>query len=249
MKIILKQPMQSVCTILVSSIYFSIVLSTHAHAHIHLAHSIDFSKNGMEYSSKKIEDNHAIFLDEFRSNKNINFSPSEFAPICAYNDLPQFDSTYRVYPAPSKAEEVLSWMTDQIGISNNFRLLAGKFSEKVGGFAVIRGNHRYIVYDMDENFLPPDRNLTWNTVALFAHELGHHVAGHTSTHNQSNHATELEADYFAGFIMNKLGASLSVAISSASKLYPHDTESHPAASKRAVAYKKGWEHAQKIKRG
>lgn len=171
-----------------------------------------------------------------------------FQPICALNAYPDFKYAITVKPPKREAWLLLQWMTDMVGISPNFQLVAGKFSHKVIAFAVIKDDQRYIVYDEDENFLAPDGTVYWDSVGTLAHELGHHLAGHTYVHNQSSHERELEADKFSGFVMGKLGATLIQAISTTDRLNEHDTESHPGRAKRVVAVREGWLQAQALKK-
>jgi hypothetical protein len=59
-----------------------------------------------------------------------------------------------------------------------------------------------------------------------------------------NHEAELQADYFAGFILNKLGAPLAeVQLAMAMVSADEETVSHPAKAKRVAEVRKGWEAA------
>ena len=69
---------------------------------------------------------------------------------------------------------------------------------------------RYIIYD--PSFMSRlDRSITdWASTSILAHEIGHHLSGHTlkkSIDNAAQRAKEVEADEFSGFVMFKLGAS------------------------------------------
>ena len=66
----------------------------------------------------------------------------------------------------------------------------------------------------------------WAPVSVMAHEIGHHLSGHTITPGGSQPPTELEADKFSGFVLYKMGASLDDA-SSASITARHSSQ--PAA--------------------
>ncbi len=83
----------------------------------------------------------------------------------------------------------------------------------------------------------------WSDWLVLAHEVGHHVAFHMDP-TFPNHEAELQADYFAGFILNKLGApladaQLAIAMVSADEA----TATHSAKAKRVGEVRKGWEAA------
>ena len=78
---------------------------------------------------------------------------------------------------------------------------------------------------------------------VLAHEVGHHVAFHMDP-TFPNHDAELQADYFAGFILHKLGAPLAdVQLAMAMVSADEATVSHPAKAKRVAEVRKGWEAA------
>ena len=83
----------------------------------------------------------------------------------------------------------------------------------------------------------------WSDWVVLAHEVGHHVAFHMDP-TFPNHEAELQADYFAGFILEKLGAPLpEVQLAMAMVSADAETVSHPAKAKRVAEVRKGWEAA------
>jgi hypothetical protein len=74
--------------------------------------------------------------------------------------------------------------------------------------------------------------------AVIAHELGHHYCGHLNKTPNIQH--ELEADMFAGAVMNKLGYSLEVSKSYVSILSKQPTTTHPDRAAREQAIEFGW---------
>jgi caspase domain-containing protein len=83
----------------------------------------------------------------------------------------------------------------------------------------------------------------WSDWVVLAHEVGHHVAFHMDP-TFPNHEAELQADYFAGFILEKLGAPLAeVQLAMAMVSTDEATASHPAKAKRVAEVRKGWEAA------
>ena len=81
-------------------------------------------------------------------------------------------------------------------------------------------------------------------MALLAHEVGHHLNGHTIRKGGSTPGLELEADEFAGFILQKLGATLQQSqhvmhyIAKAK-----ESRTHPGKNSRLQAIEKGWNKA------
>ena len=105
--------------------------------------------------------------------------------------------------------------------------------------------HKKILYNPEfVNWIDRCTGNKWAIVALIAHEMGHHLLGHTSNNEGSRPATELEADEFAGYVLRRMGATLSqsqqVMLVIAS---PQASKTHPGRLDRMMAIRKGWENA------
>jgi tetratricopeptide (TPR) repeat protein len=114
---------------------------------------------------------------------------------------------------------------------------------------------RYILYDRD--FMDAiDSGNNWGNLFILAHEVGHHINGHSldillykSIEPKSlkqKRQQELEADEFAGFILRKLGATLSQtseAINMLSSKKDDTYSTHPNKTKRLNAIKIGFNKA------
>ena len=111
---------------------------------------------------------------------------------------------------------------------------------------------RYILYDRDfMNTL--DSGSNWGNLFILAHEVGHHINGHSldillyksvepKTLKQRRQQ-ELEADEFAGFILAKLGGSLSSCNDVITKISNNSDDTyntHPSRNKRIGAVRKGY---------
>ena len=99
---------------------------------------------------------------------------------------------------------------------------------------------RYILY----NTSWMNQNDDWGKMAVLAHEVGHHINGHTLSGYslRESRQVELEADDWAGYAMAKLGASLAETLQ-LTKRFPtgDDTNStHPNRAKRIAALTSGW---------
>jgi len=81
----------------------------------------------------------------------------------------------------------------------------------------------------------------WSETSILAHEIGHHLSGHTLLPGGSQPPIELEADKFSGFVLFKMGASLPQAEKAVETLIPEeDGPTHPGRQKRLAAINAGW---------
>ena len=115
-------------------------------------------------------------------------------------------------------------------------------------YATIIRNQRYIVYD--NNFLERLDHYAgtkWASISVLAHEMGHHYYNHMVSGSGSTQPKELEADFFSGYAMAKMGASLAEAKAAMSQIAsPGGNASHPAKANRLDAITKGWNNAKGI---
>lgn len=145
-----------------------------------------------------------------------------------------------------EARLAVSWITDVVGLSANFAIGQATFVRKVGAYADIHNGQRRIVYDADL-FSWVEGSPNWRETGIMAHEVGHHLGGHTFADNATQHAQELEADRFAGFVLAKLGATLSQATRWAEDLSEGGSESHPPRRQRLIAISDGWRHGKSVR--
>ena len=107
--------------------------------------------------------------------------------------------------------------------------------------------HRVIAFNRD--FMGIVQRATagnrWAPVSIMAHEIGHHLSGHTITPGGSQPPTELEADKFSGFVLYKMGASLADAQKAMATLVAEgpDGATHPGRGRRLAAIQEGWKQA------
>ena len=169
-----------------------------------------------------------------------------FQHICSLSKHADFESANNLRNPKPEATNALNWMVERVGISPNFTILAADFHNASTAFASIRGKHRYIIYDVKKNFTGAHGKLSWHSLGVLGHELGHHLAGHTAIHNLPNHARELEADKFSGFILAKLGATKQQAAVWTDFLSPSGSITHPPSALRKLAAIDGWTLANKF---
>lgn len=167
-------------------------------------------------------------------------SASEICPNVQFNAFRTNDGV----------EKVVNTITSQIGLKPNFILIPCP-NIKNAAALLYNDNLRYIVYDKDFlDGIAKNVKTNWSNTMILAHEIGHHLNGHTlsSGNKEETRKEELEADEFAGFILGRMGATEAEAIAAMNGI-PHpdcDLEyfsDHPCKTKRVEAIKKGWRKA------
>ncbi len=143
-----------------------------------------------------------------------------------------------------EANDYINTMLDSINWKQNFTV-----REQNGinnAYATIINNKRYIVYD--NNFLEnldAFANTKWASISVLAHEMGHHYRNHVIDSRGSTPPKEIEADYFSGYVMEKLGASLNDARAAMNQIAsPQASATHPAKADRLNAISNGWNYAR-----
>jgi len=154
-------------------------------------------------------------------------------------DLVAFSSRPEVSMAVEK-------IVKRSGLKQNFYVMECPNTENC--FAATRNGERLIVYDPDFIGKLSDATRTdWAAMSILAHEIGHHLQGHTIKSGGSEHEKELEADEFAGFVMYQLGATLKEAQSAISTLTTeYTTSTHPARGQRLKAIERGYKNAKEL---
>lgn len=113
-------------------------------------------------------------------------------------------------------------------------------------FATIgRGGERMLIADhMFLNKVNQISGTQWAAISIIAHEVGHHIAGFSRRPTQLE--SELDADYWSGYALQKLGSGKSAAARCILRFgTEQDSDSHPNKYKRAAAIKMGWDDAEK----
>jgi hypothetical protein len=170
-----------------------------------------------------------------QSKLNINYA-------CSYYGEKNPTSVY-TFTSDDEAQSALKMITDASGLSTNFKLVAANVPNAA---AVIFNNQRYILYNQTFMYNIGQRINYWASISILAHEVGHHLNGHSLTQGGSRPNLELEADKFSGFILAKLGATLSDAQSAINALVPQsESLTHPGRSARLAAIANGWHEGSK----
>src|SRR5258706_3043144 len=157
----------------------------------------------------------------------------------SYANNPSPNNSYSDTTFIPGATEMLAEIMAVTGLQPNFEL---KAADVLNIEASISHRKRYILYNPSFiNWINSVTRDKWAAMALFAHEIGHHLNGHTILKTGSTPELELEADQFAGFVLHKLGASLEQAQKVMKYIAkPEISKTHPARISRMEAIHIGW---------
>lgn len=143
------------------------------------------------------------------------------------------------FATDQEAEFAVKRVLDHTGLPQNFEVMRGNVPNAM---AAIEAETRYIVYN--QAFIERVKETTrtdWAAISILAHEIGHHLAGHTLRKDGSRPKSELEADRFSGHVLYKMGSAMEDAkaamITVASET---GSATHPPKSARIAAIESGW---------
>ncbi len=152
------------------------------------------------------------------------------------------------FESSSEAIGIIDEILGSVGLERNFEI---KSANVPNAAAIINGSTRYILYS--ENFIHEVNQKTgskWAAISILAHEIGHHLNGHTLDEIGSRPTKELEADKFCGFALAKIGATLEEA-QMALKMFGSNSGSstHPPKGARLEAVAVGYRKAKESQTG
>ncbi|MBJ6142523.1 membrane-binding protein [Hymenobacter sp. BT559] len=143
----------------------------------------------------------------------------------------------------SQAAGIIREITEAVGLQPRFELRATTVVPNAA--AVAYNGKRYLLYN--PKFLAAVNragHTDWGGISILAHEMGHHLNGHTLRSGGSQPQDELEADEFSGFVLRRLGASLAQAQAAMATVADDEGSStHPGRTPRLAAISQGWNRA------
>lgn len=148
------------------------------------------------------------------------------------------------FQSSQEALDIVKRITHSVGLEPNFEILQANIPNAA---AVIHEQKRYILYSLV--FMEKIREVTatdWAAQTILAHEIGHHLNGHTLTDSGSRPTLELQADTFAGHVVRAIGGSLEQALAAYQIMSAAGTDTHPPRSARLEAVTKGWTEASAV---
>ena len=183
-----------------------------------------------------------IFSPLLLFSQEIDYGNSvEAADLCVSFKSNSFSSNY-------DADEALEKILSVVGASKRFMLVSCDNINNALAYTSESGL-RYILYDEEFMNSLSSGNAYWSNMAILAHEVGHHINGHTLSEDLSLYESrleELEADEFAGFVLSKLGADIEVVKEVFREISTDGDDtysSHPNTTRRLNAITKGYENA------
>jgi hypothetical protein len=144
------------------------------------------------------------------------------------------------------AKEAVYLIVRHSGLQPDFTVLEDR--EIRTAIAYIKGKERIIAYNPDFLARVMDSTCTnWSAISILAHEIGHHLMGHTLDPSNVRPGDELACDRYSGFILHAMGATLAEALAAMDVSgNPHGTENHPPKHARLDAIRQGWNEAHMI---
>jgi peroxiredoxin len=156
---------------------------------------------------------------------------------CSYYGENTTSSVY-TFKADVDALAALKLITEASGLASNFKMMAANIPNAA---AVVFNGERYILYNQTFMYNISQRINYWASISILAHELGHHLNGHSLKSGGSRPSIEIEADKFSGFILSKMGSTLEDAQSAINLLVSEEgSYTHPGRSARLAAIANGW---------
>ncbi len=158
---------------------------------------------------------------------------------------------YELYEFRSndEAKRTIERVMEYAGLEpGRIKILASNIENAAAG---IRRNERLILYRPEFMLeIEEKTNSEWAALSIIAHEVGHHLQGHSLLPGGSQPDQELEADQFSGHLLYRMGAPLDEA-QIAMELFgsKHESDTHPAKSARLTAIAVGWDIARGQDRG
>ena len=147
------------------------------------------------------------------------------------------------FASVAEGQQIIQNILDAVGRSANFEIRQTNNIQNAA--AVAYGGKRYVLYNPNFiNALDRRTGNQWASISVLAHEVGHHLEGHTISGQGSKPATELEADEFSGYALRKMGASLADAQATMNLIASENASAtHPGRSSRLSAIEDGWNSA------
>lgn len=148
--------------------------------------------------------------------------------------------TVRAERPSDPAKRIIHAIVGSVGLKPNFEIRQANISNAA---ATNHKGKRYILYNA--KFMKGIQQATrtdWAAVSILAHEIGHHLNGHTIMgKGHSSRERELEADEFSGFVLRQMGASLEDAQKALRVMVSENgSASHPGKAARMDAIERGY---------
>jgi hypothetical protein len=171
-------------------------------------------------------------------------APQATRPFCRFSLRDGWSDTgpeeYITGKASSKDKsgvpQVVAKIRQVLSITPTFQIFIAE--DEDNAYATVAGGKKILVVDV--GFLEKLDGIAgtqWAAIQVIAHEVGHHIAGFGPT----PHKSELNADYWSGQAVQRLGAALKASTAAILAVgTDFDTASHPKKTTRAAIIERGW---------
>ncbi len=169
--------------------------------------------------------------------------------ICSFKSY-KFNGVIKLVEPKPEALRAVELLTDIAGIENDIEVFGAEIDPSATfiAFATLREGKKIIVYDAAKMFVYGQNTITFQSLSIMAHEVGHHLGSHTIRKMRPRHEQELEADKVSGAQLRILNATKKQALSYHSLVSVEATENHPGKEKRMNAILEGWKNADLVMR-
>ena len=150
--------------------------------------------------------------------------------------------------APGDCRTMVDKIMGFTGLPANFVVTSGPVENALAVIMLDKQREAKRVIAFNPDFIQISERLTggdpWAPVSIMAHEIGHHLSGHTITSGGSRPSIELEADKFSGYVLYRMGATQDAATKAIMALVGEQgSRTHPGRDQRADAIRQGWAEA------
>ncbi len=173
---------------------------------------------------------HAVSCGTEEKNKQADLVDSNTDPI-TFEDNTQFKQDIAAY-------KTVVNVIRETGLAQNFVILPGKVKDVK---AYVENNERILEYN-PEFMMQLEEDTNWHGISVLAREIGHHLSHHDLTEGQSSMEEELEADRYAGFVLQKMGATLEQAILAIENT--NNNTQNSSINARISALSQGWNNSR-----
>jgi hypothetical protein len=157
------------------------------------------------------------------------------------SDRPPESRDKTTLSASSSVEEVSDAISGFLGIRQGFSVR--KATNVDNACAAIDGRNRRVLYYNFDFIDGKTRGNVWKKIGIVSHEIGHHINNHPlEVQAIDAWQQELQADEFAGSLMQKLGAGLDDALAF-TEVLAVTSSSYPDREFRKVAIEQGYRKA------
>ena len=152
----------------------------------------------------------------------------------------------KVSPPSKRQIDQINKILVRISLPQNFIVYQGKVNNAI---ALFQNNQNYIILNRDFlNEVDRTKSSYWLSMYLISHEIGHLLSSHLLYQNANDSISkeqELQADYFAGATLSRLGCPLDKAklIFNGTHLQKvSGSKTHPPSALRMKFIEDGWEN-------